>query len=146
MLNHGDTRYQKTITKDDIDISEEFDFEKTHFNVAVGFVTQESGEKLESDRYMKWSANLRSIDREGPTEGNKINFAPVDMRQCTESDTEKFFSDIDQSLKPIISEMQCIDKPQSIKFFGNLQKSKALQIFLHVPQEATLSRAKLMER
>ena len=36
MIEYGDTTFQTTEIKDEIDIYEVFSFEQTHFNVAVG--------------------------------------------------------------------------------------------------------------
>ena len=38
MLEHEDTNHQKTVLKDDIDVSEVFDYDKLHFNIAVGLI------------------------------------------------------------------------------------------------------------
>ena len=103
--------------QDDLDASENFTFEQTNFNLAIGLLDSETDVSVYDEKYMNLTASVFMVDRMNGTQ-EKISLA---LRGCTKEDFEEFFPDLNASEDPKIFEMFCIDDPASIVFSGNVK-------------------------
>ena len=99
--------------EDNLDVSDEYTFDQTNFNMAIGLFDIIKGSDVYDKKYMNFTAVMSTYNR--LDESSEIRI-PVNLRLCTQRDKEEFFPDLSPGFNAIFSSMFCIDDPSSIAF------------------------------